>query len=194
MKLCVFAGTFNPIHNAHLSMAEYVLENYGFDNILFIPAHIPPHKDCDNNLSKHRLEMVRLAIKSNPKFKFSDIEYQRAGKSYTYLTITELYKKYKIDGKINFIIGTDAFEKIESWYKTDELKKIIDFIVFVRENKPVNLDWLSEKGYNFKLAEMNFIDISSTQLRNKIKNNITIEGIVPKEVEDYIKRYGLYKN
>ena len=79
MKLCIFSGTFNPIHRAHLKMAEYVLSHYGFDKIIFIPAYKPPHKDYDINLCKHRFEMVKLATAYNPHFEVSDIEYQSEG-------------------------------------------------------------------------------------------------------------------
>lgn len=192
--MCVFAGTFNPIHNAHLKLAEYVLEKFGFEKILFIPSCIPPHKNCDKNLCTHRLNMVKLAVEKNPRFEVSDIEYKLDGKSYTYLTIVELYKRYKIDGKINFIIGTDAFEKIESWYETEKLKNILDFIVFLRENNSVNLDYLKEKGYNFTFADMPFVDISSTELRERIAKGKDIKGLVTKEVEDYIIKNGLYKD
>lgn len=191
MNLCVFAGTFNPIHLAHLKMAQYVVDNFGFDKILFIPAYKPAHKDYDIQMCLHRLNMVKLATASNPKFKVCDVEYKSEGKSYSYITAKKLYEKY---GKISFIIGTDAFEKIETWYETDKLKKIVDFIVFIRENEPVNLDWLKEKGYNFKIAPMNFIDISSTNLRERIKTGKPISDFVTKEVEDYIQKYGLYKN
>ena len=193
MKLCIFAGTFNPIHKAHLKMAQYVLDNYKFDKILFIPAYKPPHKDCDNNMSHHRFNMVKLAIKNNPSFEISDIEFQREGKSYTYLTICELYKKYGINDKINMVIGTDAFEKIESWYETDKLKNLVDFIVFVRENETVNLEHLKAKGYNFSFAKMPFEEISSTQIRKNIQENLSVEKLVTKEVEEYIKENGLYK-
>ena len=194
MKLCVFQGTFNPIHNAHLDMAEFVLQNYGFEKILFIPAGAPPHKQYDVKMSAHRLNMVKLAVKDNPHFEVSDIEFHLQGKSYSYLTALELYKKYNIEGKINFIIGTDAFEKIESWYETDKFKKLVDFIVFVRENEEVNLTHLKEKGYNYKIAQMPFIDISSTELRNRISQGLSIKNLVSKEVEDYINKNGLYRN
>ena len=190
MKLCVFQGTFNPIHKAHLLMAEFVLKNYGFDKILFIPAFKPPHKDYDTSLTAHRLEMVKLAIQNNPHFEVSEIEYQNDRKSYTYLTILELYKQYKIDDKINFIIGTDAFEKIESWYESDKLKNLVKFIVFKRDNNiDINkFNELKSKVYNFEFTTMDFEDISSTQIRNgEIKNLVT------KEVEEYIEKNGLYK-
>lgn len=195
MKLCVFQGTFNPIHNAHLKMAEYVINNYGFDKILFIPACKPPHKEYDDNLCIHRLNMVKLATQYNPHFEVSDIEYKLNGKSYSYLTAIELYKQYKIDGKIKFIIGTDAFEKIDTWYEADKFKELVDFIVFVRENELKNpkFDELKNKGYNFEFADMKFIDISSTELREKIRLNADVSDIITKETEEYIKENGLYK-
>lgn len=169
MKLCIFAGTFNPIHRAHLKMAQIALEKFRFDKILFIPAYNPPHKDTA--LSEDRYNMVKLAIKDFPQFEISDIEYKRKGKSYTYLTILELYEKYDIDGKINFIIGKDAIEKFDTWYEADKLKKLIDFVTFDRVPQ----------------------DISSSQIREKIKNGESITDLVTQEVGEYIERHNLYK-
>lgn len=194
MKLCVFSGTFNPVHKAHLKMAQYVLDNFEFQKILFIPAYKPPHKIYDTNMSMHRFNMLKLAISHNPNFEISDIEFQSEGKSYTYLTVKKLYELYKPEGKINLIIGTDAFEKIETWYETDKLKEIVEFIVFMRENKPVNLDRLKNEGYNFRVSKMNFYDISSTELRNLIKNNKSVSSFLTQDVEEYIRENGLYRN
>ena len=140
--------------------------------------------------------MVKLAIQNYPEFEVSDIEYHLEGKSYTFNTICELYKQYNIDGKINFLIGTDAFRKIESWYKTDELKTLVDFIVFVRENnfKEDGLDYLKNKGYNFKLMPLEFLDISSSEIREKIKEQKSVKNLIDTKVEEYIKENELYKN
>ena len=189
MKLCVFQGTFNPIHNAHLKMAEYVLNNYNFDKILFIPAFRPPHKDYDENLTPHRFKMTELACKTNNRFEVSDIEYQQNRPSYTYLTIQELYKKYTIDDKINFIIGTDAFEKIDSWYEAEKLKPLLKFIVFKRENEPK----LHIENCDYEYASMPFYDISSTQIRDYIKDGKNLGELVTEEVKRYIEENGLYK-
>lgn len=194
MKICIFSGTFNPIHNAHMKMAEYILEKYRFDKIIFIPAYKPPHKDYMPDMCRHRYNMVKLAIQNNPKFEISDIEFKHEGKSYSYLTVSALRQKYNINGKIHFIIGTDAFEKIETWYETDKLKKLVDFIVFIRENNKVNLDNLKDKGYNFEFTGMPFVDISSTKIRENISNGKSIKNFVPEEVEDYIYKNGLYRN
>ena len=196
MNLCVFQGTFNPIHNAHLRIANYVADKYKFDKFLFIPAYEPPHKEYDINMSVHRFNMVKLAICGNEKFELSDIEYKRGGKSYTYLTICELYDKYKISGKINFVIGTDAFKNIEKWYETDKLKTLVKFIVLEREDNfnPSDLEYLKEKGYDFTIESLPFENISSTTLRNKIKCGEPLSDYVTKEVEEYIVKNELYKN
>ena len=75
MAICIFPGTFNPIHEAHLRMANFALQNYGFEKIIFIPAYIPPHKEISANLAEHRYRMVELATSKNPRFEVSDIEY-----------------------------------------------------------------------------------------------------------------------
>ena len=196
MKLCIFSGTFNPIHNGHLYMAEYVIENFDIKKILFIPAYIPPQKYYEPNMAKHRLKMLKLAIGNHKNFEVSDIEFKMGGTSYTYLTLQELYKLYKPDGKINFIIGTDAFENLDSWYESEKLRKIVDFIVFVRKDEfsEEKYSEMISKGYSFKFAKMQYNDISSTDIRNKIRHNLPLTGLVPDKVEGYIKEYGLYKS
>lgn len=197
MKLCVFQGTFNPFHNAHLRVVNYILDKYNFDKLLIIPAYKPPHKAYDDKLSLHRLAMAELAINSenNSKIEVSDIEYRRESKSYTYLTILELYKMYDIEDKINFIIGTDAFKQIESWYEADKLKKLVKFIVLQREYNfsPLEYNYLEDKGYDFCFENLSFQDISSTQLREKVKRRENISNFVNREVEEYIYKNGLYE-
>lgn len=197
MKLCLYCGTFNPIHNAHLAVARYVKSNFNFDLILFIPAYIPPHKNINKILAHHRFNMVKAAIDGQEGFAISDIEFQSEGNSYTVKTLKKLYElRDDIEGKINFIIGTDAFRKIDTWYHTEELKNLVDFILFTRENNfDINdLNYLKERGYNFKFAKMPFMDISSTEIRNKIRNGESISAFVPKFEEDYIIKNGLYKD
>lgn len=189
MKLCVFQGTFNPIHNAHIKMANHVLKHFGFDKVIFIPAFRPPHKDYDESLTPHRLQMVKIATKDNDKFEVSDIEYQKDRPSYTYLTIQELYKNYKIDDKINFIIGTDAFKNIDTWYEAEKLKPLLKFIVFKRENEEeIHID-----NCEYEYTTMPLCNISSTEIRNKIKNNLSIKNLVTEDVRKYIEENGLYK-
>ena len=176
-------------------MAKFVKENYNFDKILFIPAYKPPHKDTA--LSTHRFNMVKLAIQNLDGFEISDIEYKSEENSYTFNTLTKLYEIYpEIEGKINFIIGTDAFRNIKSWYNTDGLKSLAKFIVFERENgfNTDDFDELKNDGYDFEFASKPFEDISSTNLREIILKGVLIQEFVPKLVCNYIKENGLYKN
>lgn len=196
MKLCVLQGTFNPIHNAHLAMAHYAKDVYDYDTILFIPAYKPPHKEFDDDMANHRFQMVKLAVTGESFFGISNIEFQNEKFSYTYLTILELYKRYKIEGKIGFIIGFDAFREITEWYEADKLKDLVQFIVYQRESEmdKDRLALLHYKGYKFSIAKMNPIDISSTDIREKLAEHKPVSTLVPKVVLEYINENGLYKN
>ena len=182
MSICIFPGTFNPIHDGHIRMAEYALKKYGFEKIIFIPAYIPPHKEIDKNLAIHRYKMVQNAIKTNSKFEISDIEYKSEGKSYSLITVKKIIEQYCINSRLNFIIGTDAFAKIDSWYKSDELKELVHFIVFPRKEGDIEV---ISNGWDYELADMELIDISSTEIREWLKKNTIVEG--------YIKEHGLYE-
>ena len=181
MSICIFPGTFNPIHDGHLKMAEFALKKYKFEKIIFIPAYIPPHKEIDKKLAEHRYNMVKLAIQNNPKFEISDIEYLSEGKSYSLITVKKIIEQYCINDRLNFIIGTDAFAKIESWYKADELKKLVHFIVFPRRGDDIQ----SKDGWDYEITDMDFIDISSTEIREGKNKSKSVEG--------YIKENGLYE-
>ena len=184
MKICIFPGTFNPIHIAHIKMALFALEKYDFDKIIFIPSYIPPHKQLNANLAKHRFNMVKLAVDTNPKFEISDIEYQSETKSYTYLTVNKIKEKYQIKDRLNMIIGTDAFLNVKTWYKADELKDLVHFIVFPRGNDYINNDEF--KNYSYELINTEKLDISSTEMR------IEHKGETLKEVKEYIEKNELY--
>ena len=198
MAHCVYQGSFNPVHNAHLAVAQYVHSNLGFEKIVFIPAFKPPHKSAEDfnaQNAMHRLNMVQLAVKDISYLDVSAIEYTRNMPSYTFDTIVQIQKILNTNEKINFIIGSDAFIQIESWYKTEKLKELVNFILFTREknfDKTV-FEKLKQKGYNYILAEMPFMDISSSEIRERCKQGKSIEGLVPRKVECYIKENDLYK-
>lgn len=184
MTICIFPGTFNPIHIAHIKMAQYALEKFSFEKIIFIPAYIPPHKELNKNLAKHRFNMVKLAVEKNPKFEISDIEYKSEGKSYSLITVKKLIEQYNIKGRINFIIGTDAFSKIKTWYKTEELKELVHFLVFPRVGDIIDEDEF--RDYSYELVDMKEINISSTEVREHKKDDTS------EEVKEYIQKYELY--
>ncbi|MCM1003171.1 MAG: nicotinate (nicotinamide) nucleotide adenylyltransferase [Candidatus Gastranaerophilales bacterium] len=190
MAICIFSGTFNPIHNAHIKMAEYALENYGFDKIIFIPAYLPPHKHIEGELASHRYKMVELATSKNPKFEVSDIEYKRNAPSYSLITVKKIIEQYNIDGRLNFIMGTDSFVKLNTWYKADELKELVHLIVFPRRgdgDEEIYAKFRAD-GWDFEVTNMDYEDVSSTEIRCAQKSDID------KKVEEYIKENGLYSN
>ena len=189
MSICIFPGTFNPIHNGHLKMADYVLKKYRFEKVIFIPAYIPPHKELATSLANHRFNMVKLATLMNPKIEVSDFEYMNENKSYTIYTIKHFIEEYKIYGKINMIIGTDAFSKLDTWYKSDEIKNLVHFIVFPRigDNVEEIVDKYRNLGWDFEITDTEYINISSTDVRTK-----SLRGI-DKKIKDYITKNELYK-
>ncbi len=190
MAICIFSGTFNPIHNGHIKMAEYALNQFGFEKIIFIPAYLPPHKQIEGGLAEHRYRMVELATAYNPKFEVSDIEYKRSEPSYSLITVKKIIEQNRIQGRLNFIVGTDSFVKLNTWYKADELKELVHLIVFPRRgdgNEEVYAKFRAE-GWDFEITEMDYEDISSTEIRACKKID------VDKKVEEYIKENGLYSN
>lgn len=194
-ELCLFCGTFNPIHNGHLRIAQYALDKYGMGKILFIPSAIPPHKKTLGIDMFDRLNMVKLATEGNPKFEVSDIEFRKDKVSYTYNTILELKKIFNKE-KFSFLIGTDAFKQIETWYSSSKLKDLLKFIVFPRENSlnKESFELLKKNGYDFDFMNLEFLDISSTEIRDRIKNGEDISELISPSVEKYIKENNLYKN
>lgn len=188
---CYFFGTFNPIHKGHLDIARQIKEQYGFEAVIFVPAYCPPHKDTGNITPEDRLKMVRLAA---GRKNVTDAEFFLPIPSYSYRTVTELKKKDKTD-KINFIIGYDAFSKIESWSHPETLKQNVNFIVIPRRfrGSDNSFEHLKKRGWNFKIANIDFIDVSSNMIRNKIKNSQDISGLVDEKTQGYIYEHGLYK-
>lgn len=196
MSFCVYSGTFNPVHNAHIKVAEGVLENFDIEKIIFIPSYLPPHKDFDIIDPFHRLNMLKLACSNNENFEISDIEIKLKGKSYSYNTVSEIKKQYKITERINFLIGTDAFEKFDSWYKAEELADLIKFIVIPR-SKDFDIEKSRSKikleNICFTSINLPFIDISSSEIREKIKQNKPLTNLVSEKVKKYILEHNLYR-
>ena len=193
MNIGILGGTFNPIHFGHTFIANYVMDYMKFDKIMFIPSGIPPHKDyvIDKN---HRKAMVELAIKSNYDFLINFYEMEKEDYSYSYETVSYLLKEYKND-KFYYIIGQEAFMLFDKWYKFEELSKLITFIVVTRGEKIKSE--LQKKFIKYDV-DMCFLDtpnieISSTDIRNRVKENRSIKYFVDEKVENYIIKNNLYK-
>lgn len=197
-KYGIFGGSFNPIHYGHLMICEYIKEEMGLDKVIFIPTGNPPHKDLEVS-TEDRYEMVRLAISPNPDFEISDIETTRDKLSYTVDTIRELKKIYK-EEKLYFLIGLDSLFQLKTWMKIGDLSKEIEFVVALRpgylDKEEINkeIDFLRENfGTKINLIKTPLYEISSTDLRDRIREGKSLRYLIPKKVLDYIEESGFYK-
>lgn len=190
-------GTFDPIHVAHLMIAEYAKDEYELDKIIFIPTGTPPHKDeCTD--SKIRYDMVSLAVEDNVDFEVTDIETNRTELSYSVDTINELKGKYS--GSFYFIIGSDTLFQLKTWKKIDELSKNVEFICAVRpeyiSTKALEMELLYLKSkYNTKIniIKSPLYELSSTYIRERIQTGKSVKYLLPDKVIKYIEEHKLYR-
>lgn len=198
-KYGIFGGSFNPIHYGHLMICEYIKEEMGLDKVIFIPTGNPPHKEIEVS-AKDRYEMVKTAISPNPDFDISDIETTRVRLSYTVDTIRELKEIYK-EEKLYFIIGMDSLFQLKTWKKIKDLSSEIEFVVAKRpgylDDEKINreIKYLKENfGTKIILVETPLYEISSTDLRDRIKKGKSLRYLIPKKVLNYIEESEFYKN
>jgi nicotinate-nucleotide adenylyltransferase len=195
----IMGGTFNPIHNGHLIIANEVLNQMNLDKIFFIPVGRPPHKNISEIASaQDRFNMVKLAINDNKKFEALDIEVKRTGFTYTIDTLKTLNKLYG-NYKFFFIIGYDTLKELHTWKQIDEIHNYCSFVVVNRNSEKDDiLDLITNyrKKYNLDIRFISIpnIDISSSVIRDKLKNQKSIQYYVPSEVEKYIYVNNLYLN
>jgi len=190
-RIGLFGGTFDPIHNGHLLAAEQAREQAGLEEIWFLPAHIPPHKQRrDIATNGHRLRMVELAVMDHPFYKVCAIELERPGPSYTYDTICQLQAKYP-EHHFSFIIGGDMVDILPKWHRFDELVERVRFIGLDRPGAQVDQEQMS--AY-VTFVEMPRWDLSSSLIRDKVNAGRSIRYLVPPAVEHYIKEHRLYES
>ena len=197
-KIGIMGGTFDPIHLGHLATAEAVREIFSLDEILFIPAARPPHKLGKNVTAEHhRLQMTILATQSNKFFRVSDMELKRKGLSYTLDTMDELHKIFGNSTELFFIIGADSLADLFKWHAAKELVAKCHFIATTRQGVDVNFSAV-EKFFG-EVAKEHIhrvttpgLEISSTDLREKVRLGRSIKYLVPEAVEEYILREKLY--
>jgi nicotinate-nucleotide adenylyltransferase len=199
-RIGIMGGTFNPIHIGHLIAANEVKERFGLDKVLFIPSGTPPHKpDSEVIGQEHRFEMVRLAVASNAGFEASRLEIDREGYTYTVNTLLELREMYDKETTFYFIIGTDVIPELKTWREFEKVFQLCEFIAVLRPGYPESsfmseLHQLTVKwGARIHPVQLRLIDISSTEIRERIMNGASIKYLVPDAVEEYILDKGLYK-
>ena len=205
MKIGILGGSFDPIHNGHIHMAMSAQNSHCLDKVLFIPAGHSPNKDEQKMTDKkHRFNMSKEAINEfnllnhTDSFIVSDFEIKRDCKSYTYLTLQELKKKY-INDDLFFIMGADSLDYFEKWKNPDIISSLVTILVIVRENFSDTaihnkIEFLKkEYNTNVDLVRCKPYNVSSTLIRERIKSNSNIKGMVPDSVIEYIKKNGLYE-
>ncbi len=193
-KIGIMGGTFDPIHVGHLMIAEAVWDEYNLEKIIFIPSANPPHKNSVMTSAKHRFNMTLLATCSNPHFDVSSIEMERVGPSYTIDTIRALKKLYGDNTELYFIIGADCIEELPTWHQIEELLKMCNFIVTKRPNYTPDLTIIEQNytNYKMKILQTPELEISSTNIRERIKKGYSIQYITTEQVQQYIRKEELY--
>lgn len=198
MKVGIMGGTFDPIHFGHLALAESARETFSLDEVLFIPSARPPHK-VENKITPelHRLMMTYLATQSNKFFQVSPMEFLREGLSYTLDTIDALNKKFGAGTELFFIIGADSMADLYKWHKARELVHKVHFISAARPGVKVNFDELekffgAENMQHIHQIISPKLEISSTEIRERVKAGRSIKYFVPEIVEEYILKERLY--
>ncbi len=193
-----FGGSFDPIHNGHLILAEDVREKLGFKKVILIPANISPLKGKYVAPPKHRICMIDISIRNLKNFDVDPWEIKTGGVSYTINTIKYIKEKY--GSKPYMLVGADSMLSFDRWKDPEKILKESCMVIMEREGKlPLVEKFMTEKFPSFKkgkdylIVRTRRIDISSTEIRERVKRGLPIRGMVPVEVEVYIKEKGLYK-
>lgn len=198
-RLGIMGGTFDPVHLGHLRTAEFIYDHLGLAKIIFVPAFIAPHKvGLEFAPAADRYRMTELATEPYPYFEVNDIELKRSGVSYTYDTVMQLKGLYP-DCELYFIIGADAVPMLNTWHKIRELLGEVTFIAADRPGygQTVNkvCEFFGELAKNkILLLDTPEVDISSTNIRERVRQGISIKGLVPENVEQYIFKEHLYRS
>ena len=192
----IFGGAFNPVHKGHVRLAEEAVKQLKLKRLLIIPTYDSPHKKTELLPYEDRAEMCRLAFSDlieEGKFEISDIEQEMGGTSYPILTVRELKKRYPADAVFYLIIGGDMLFYFDKWYRYEALLGECKVVAAAREPSEYSdmVEYAAEMG-RIKVLNLNVTELSSTEVRNKIKNGESIDGLVPPAVADYIKERKLY--
>ena len=190
-RVGLFGGSFDPPHIGHLAIAEFVAEDRQLDEVLFVVSHIQWQKASDREMldSRHRFEMVKLAISNFDDFSASSIEIDRGGDSVTVETLEALHDQDPT-AQYELIIGEDIASTLSTWRRSEELEKYADIVVVGR---PGFRSESIEQGFDFVITKGPQVNVSSQEVRSAIKLGLPISGLVPEEVEKYIRSEGLYR-
>ncbi len=191
MKIALFGGTFNPIHVGHLLMAESASERFKLDRVIFLPVGAPPHKPAPGTSARHRLAMIRLAIRGNPRFVASDWEIRQGRPVYSIESLTYFGAQHPKD-KLFFIVGTDSLRAVPGWQRGDEVLKAASFLAVERPG----CAWRSLPAVLRRQAQVVAswpVPFASHEIRRLLSEGRSIRYQVPATVERYIRRHRLYR-
>lgn len=200
----MLGGTFDPVHNGHLIIARAVAETLGFEHVTLVPTASPPHKQPASASAQQRLAMIRLAIEGDALFEVSSVELDRPGPSYTLDTLVHLRQQYGTDVPLYWIIGADMLEMLPKWHRSAELVELAQLVVAYRPPWTADLERTFERlatelpphrvqEIRRHLVITPQIEISSNDLRRRVREGRSIRYMVPPPVEQYIAQQGLYK-
>ena len=197
-RLGILGGTFDPIHHGHLLAAEEARHQLALDRILFVPAGIPPHKPARPiSSADHRVRMVELAIAGKSHFALSRVDVDRPDPSYTVDTLELLRAEWGAGPRFFFIEGADSLSDIACWYRPRRLIELCELAVVARPGFEIDLALLEIQlpGLTDRLhwVNMPLLEISSSDLRARVRAGRSISYLVPRDVEAYIRQHGLYR-
>ena len=197
MRLGVFGGTFDPIHNGHLVAAEEVRARLNLHKVLFIPAGLPPHKlDHDISPTRHRIAMLQLAIAPNPGFGLSRVDVDRHGPCYTVETLSLLHQEYGPGTELFFLMGMDSLAEILTWKDPERLIRLARIVVVGRPGFQADVDELDTvlpgAKERIQVVDTPQLEISSSDIQQRVREGLPIRYLVPEAVEAYIRKHGLY--
>jgi nicotinate-nucleotide adenylyltransferase len=192
MDIGLFGGSFNPPHVAHLIVAEVARDQFGFDEVWWIPNATPPHKSQDGLAGvEHRLAMTRRAVADNPAFRVCDIEVERAGVSYTVDTVRTLQEQHP-DTNFALLIGSDSLDHFDEWHEPDAIAERVPLVVYKR---PGVIDAVPEPRFANQVwfVAAPVMEVSGTEIRSRCRADRSIRYLVPETVRDYIDTHALYR-
>ncbi|WP_025729834.1 nicotinate-nucleotide adenylyltransferase [Atopobacter phocae] len=186
-RVGLLGGSFNPLHIAHLVMAEQVLNTLDLDEVRLMLTHIPPHAEGKQTLTTStRLDMLRQFVSEDQRFSIETIELERAKKSYTYDTLIALRER-EPDTAFYFIMGADMVLDFPNWYRHDELKELATFVAVKRPG------YMVEELADFLWIDAPHLDLSSSLIRSYVANGKSIKYLVPSTIQQFIETHQLYK-
>jgi nicotinate-nucleotide adenylyltransferase len=214
-RIAAFGGTFDPVHNGHVEIARAIVNHFGLDQLLIVPAHRPPHKDPRGITDAyHRYTMAALATLDEPRVSVSTIELESPERPYTFETIERLQSTVGAGTRLFFVMGADSFQEINTWREPGRLLSSTDVIVVTRPGHGIKAAHLDDRfqstvvdlrerkaerqipdgsnGHHIYLTGYVNNSVSSTEIRRRVCGGESVVGLVPPPVADYINKYELY--